>query len=140
MTEEERFISGVYENENGCWIWPKAKVRGGYGMFKLNKKNVLAHRYSYTKLIGDIPNGLTIDHLCKQRDCVNPDHLEAVTMKENISRGTNFQRNKSHCKWGHEFNSDNIYWIYSRYRRCKQCQDKRDRERKRKKPAEGLFL
>lgn len=69
-----------------CWIWQRCISKKGYGMIKLNGSAVLAHRVYYERFKGPIPEDLTIDHLCFNADCVNPDHLEAVTFKENRQR------------------------------------------------------
>jgi hypothetical protein len=85
-TTEERFWEKVNKTET-CWLWTAAKTWDGYGRFKLNKTHVLSHRFAYELLKEKIPNGLQLDHLCKVRDCLNPDHLEPVTSQENTKRG-----------------------------------------------------
>lgn len=72
---------------NSCWLWTGRKMWNGYGQFDLGQKAVLPHRFAYELIKGPIPKGITLDHLCKVRHCVNPAHLEAVTMRENIMRG-----------------------------------------------------
>jgi HNH endonuclease len=72
---------------NGCWIWSGSKNIYGYGHLKFHGKYWLAHRLSYMRAKGAIPDGLVIDHLCRCRDCINPDHMEPVTNKENLLRG-----------------------------------------------------
>lgn len=74
------------DGPNGCWLWTGTIERTGYGRFWLGGRQEIAHRASYALLIGPIPEGLTIDHLCRVRACVNPDHLEPVTLAENIRR------------------------------------------------------
>lgn len=86
MTKQEKlFWNNVLKTES-CWLWLGYKNYEGYGKFSNNRKPVFVHRYSYELSNGVIKDGLTIDHLCRVRHCVNPDHLEAVTKKENISR------------------------------------------------------
>lgn len=86
----ERITRNVYENQHGCWIWQGTILANGYGQlgFRIDgvRQQHLAHRFSYTIFRGPIPDGLTIDHLCDRRDCVNADHLEPVTIQENIRR------------------------------------------------------
>lgn len=76
-------------NENGCWIWNAKARRGGYGLIGIDGKSYRAHRWMYEQLVGPIPEGLQIDHLCRVRECVNPAHLEPVTHAENGRRGKN---------------------------------------------------
>jgi hypothetical protein len=77
---------------NGCWIWSGGLKLNGYGYLRVGKKGHLAHRWVYEELVGPIPNGLTIDHLCRVKACVNPDHLEPVTNAENIRRAVEARR------------------------------------------------
>ena len=84
---EIRFTSKIDYSETGCWLWIAATTWDGYGRYRLGDTHVLAHRYSYTTLKGEIPKKLQLDHLCRIRNCVNPEHLEAVTSQENTNRG-----------------------------------------------------
>ena len=109
--------------ETGCWIWMKALGTGGYGVQRWNGKQTLAHRMSYTLLRGLIPVHLEIDHLCRVRSCVNPDHMEPVTKQINSHRGMSpWGRNavRTHCSQGHEFTPENTA-IYDGRRRCREC-------------------
>ena len=80
------FISGR-KTEHGCWVWLGAKMRNGYGQLVVGGVHYAAHRYAYQELVGAIPAGLDLDHLCRNRACTNPDHLEPVTRSENLLRG-----------------------------------------------------
>lgn len=132
MPIKERFWKWVEKTES-CWNWIGCLSNAGYGSFSLGKingkaKSVLAHRFSYEILVGNIPNGLTIDHLCRNRKCVNPKHLEAVTMQVNNLRGygaSGINARKTHCVNGHEFNSINTRY-YADRRRCLVCLKKTD--------------
>ena len=127
----ERFLSRI-EKTATCWIWKGSIIPGyygGYGHLKIKQKGVGAHRAAYELFKGKIPNGLTIDHLCRNRKRVNPDHLEVVTMKENILRGSSpsaILARQTHCKKGHPFTTKNTYFIkqsktHGPMRQCKTC-------------------
>ena len=111
-TAEERFWAHVSKISHvGCWSWMGATNQLGYGIFRQTRRNAtVAHRYAYIQMAGPIPTGLTLDHLCRNRGCVNPLHLEPVTLRENILRGQGFaaiNARKTHCLHGHPFNAKN---------------------------------
>ncbi len=109
----ERFMKFVYPvTESGCWLWTGASRTRGYGTFHLNRKNRPAHRISHEIFKGPIPEGFDIDHLCKVTCCVNPDHIEAVTVHENVKRGRGCIArfiNATHCKYGHLLDESNVF-------------------------------
>ena len=110
---------------NGCWLWTGAKTRNGYGHIKIDGKLVLAHRASYEMHFGPIPNDSVIDHICRVRDCTNPNHLEAVSFQENVLRGVSFaaeNAKKTHCANGHEYTEDNTIIRRGGGRDCRICQ------------------
>lgn len=98
-------------DENGCWRWQLCLNSAGYAKATINQKSWLVHRFSFVSTHGPVPEGLVLDHLCRVRDCVNPDHLEPVTRGENVLRGdTIASRNasKTHCIRGHLLPPDRI--------------------------------
>lgn len=121
---EKRFWSKV-EITGFCWLWRGTRVRDGYGQFWLNGKMRSAHRISYIYFFGSIPSGLQLDHLCSVRNCINPDHLEPVTLQENTRRSPNtvlsINSNKTHCVRGHLLSGDNLYPRSDGNRECRQC-------------------
>lgn len=122
----DRFWSKV-EPTGFCWNWAAHKSRDGYGRFSLDGRPVEAHRVAYELLIGPIPDGLVIDHLCRNRRCVNPDHLEPVTNAENIRRGAVAhaarakQMAKTHCPKGHPYSGGNLRIHPNGGRACRAC-------------------
>lgn len=127
--QPQRFWEKVdSEDPAECWIWKGHTTCGGYGRFRMDGHNVFAHRFAYESIVGPIPDGLPLDHLCRNRACVNPAHLEPVTHKVNILRGESpSARNatKTHCKRGHIFDRHNTYHIRTGGRACKQCMKER---------------
>lgn len=120
-----RFLKKVLRNRfMECWEYIGFVDKNGYGQFWSNGKTVMAHRFSYELYIGKIPEGLTVDHLCKNTSCVNPAHMELVTLSENSLRNTTSQNNlkKTHCLRGHPFSKENTY-IHktTKERVCRKC-------------------
>lgn len=127
----------------GCWWWRSETANGGYGLFRTGSsaaktvQRKLAHRWSYEHLIGPIPQGLQLDHLCRNPLCVNPDHLEPVTPALNQRRGP--AANKTHCVRGHRYDEANTYRnpANSGRRVCRTCHRLDERQRRRQIRAQG---
>jgi hypothetical protein len=136
------FVSKIFVTET-CWLWTGPALPTGYGRTGVTGRGKYAHRVVYEAVKGRIPDGLTVDHLCGRPACVNPDHLEAVTLRENILRGTGpAARNarKTHCRNGHPLTGDNVK-VYTKPnhsqpgRYCRMCQrmnEQRYAERRRR--------
>lgn len=113
----------AFEPNTGCWLWSGYLASNGYGRFHRRA----AHRLVYEAVSGPIPAGLDLDHLCRVRQCVNPEHLEPVTRSENLRRGSGakmlgrMHRSKTHCPSGHEYNDDNTYVGKRGSRSCREC-------------------
>lgn len=121
-----------------CWNWPELSNSRGYVPSACSENGVvrrfLAHREAYRRLVGPIPEGLQLDHLCRNRRCINPRHLEPVTSRENVLRSlapSALNAKKTHCKHGHAFTSKNTFVYPTRWgtgRGCRQCRNRVNRE------------
>lgn len=123
-----RFWSKVSKD---CWFWTGAKGRGGYGSFRWGGKNRLAHRIAYQLAKGPIPHGMTVDHLCRITACVNPAHLELVSLVENVRRSRSANKTKTRCPKGHKYTPENTMlrpWHgQANHRSCRTCFNERHR-------------
>ena len=120
MNHPEKFWAKVNKTE-GCWLW-MACSSTGYGRYLLNGRLRLAHRVAYELCVGPIPEGLTIDHLCRTRHCVNPAHFEVVTGRVNTQRGNcRYNAQKTHCPQGHPYDAENTYKRMGGKRGCRIC-------------------
>jgi len=131
----ERFFRHVASSDDGdCWLWTGYVDIKGYGRFRGEPHN-RAHRWIYEAMIAEIPEGLTLDHLCRVRNCVNPYHLEPVTLIENSRRGegsTAAALQAGACKWGHPTTDAYAYYEQTptgrMKRHCRECRNRRNRE------------
>jgi HNH endonuclease len=124
--------------ETPCWVWQLSIVSKGYGKEKNDGRAMMAHRAVYESLVGPIPDELVLDHLCRVRSCVNPEHLEPVTNAENIRRGEGpsvVNAAKTHCKHGHEFTGKNTGRDRGGYRACRACGVIKQRKYQQRKVA-----
>jgi hypothetical protein len=126
----ERFTEKYMVDTAGCWLWRASMNNNGYGQIAIGTKDggdrrrVLAHRLSYELARGPIPEGMSLDHLCRKPACVNPDHLEPVSHAENMRRSRGYRR-KTECKSGHALTPDNLVPRAGKEGqfRCKACLD-----------------
>jgi len=136
MSPLERFWSKVEKQDDGCWVWIGGLFNTGYGCFSFSGKNKAAYRWLYELAVGPVPDGLQLDHLCRNRACVRPSHLEPVTCQENLLRGETLaalQAAKTHCPQGHPYNDENTYQTPSGSRACRECRRTRSREYQRRR-------
>jgi hypothetical protein len=127
----DRLLAGcVVDAETGCWVWQRAKNAKGYGRVLIGsrvdgtRRVVYAHRLSYELHVGPVPDGLDLDHLCRNTSCCNPAHLEPVTRRENVLRGeapAAKQWRLGECNRGHAFTPENTY-VNKGKRYCRTCQ------------------
>jgi hypothetical protein len=141
----------VPEPNTGCWLWTGSLYPAGYGQLGIGKyRKVTAHRASYETFVGPVPAGLQLDHLCRVRSCINPDHLQPVTLHENLLRGmgpTGTHARQTHCLRGHPLSGDNLYiWPgkdggHGRTRMCRTCHSQCEaRRRARKREVSNASL
>ncbi|AVO22317.1 HNH endonuclease [Mycobacterium phage Smeagol] len=140
----ERFLDKIVVASNGCWLWTAGKNHAGYGKFYAGGKDVAAHRWSYEWFHGPIPDGLTVDHLCNIRHCVNPAHLRPATSRENSfaehSNSTaRVNAEKDSCPRGHRYEYWNVPPSFRKRgeRSCRSCILARSRSRYKGRKAEG---
>lgn len=126
------FWENIEVRESGCWQWVGAEYPNGYGHFVVSNKpriSTTPHRWSYERIVGRVPSGLDLDHLCRNRLCANPAHLEPVTRAENLRRSPIMGRansRKTHCPAGHEYAGENLYVVAGR-RQCVACKNEKRR-------------
>lgn len=144
-----RFSTKYVVAENGCWLWTGKINQAGYPCFSVQSNWIYAHRWSYEHHVGPVPEGLEVDHKChtldrdcpggrdcSHRRCVNPEHLEAVTQRENVGRSR--PATKTHCANGHEFTPANTYTRPEGWRQCRRCAA--ERHHRRTKTFQGVPL
>lgn len=134
VADIERFRQSVKITDSGCWLWQKAVTHDGYGQIGVGSRKdhsfrlAYVHVWAFEVLKGPVPEGLELDHLCRNRRCANPDHLEPVTHQENVARGRSANRSKFSCIAGHALEGDNLYVTPTGKRMCKECRRRRSRE------------
>ena len=132
----ERFWEKVAKSD-GCWTWLAATDQNGYGTFGRREK---AHRVAFALTGGTVPDGHELDHLCRNRACVRPDHLEPVTHAENMRRGAAARPPATHCRRGHSLSGHNEVRRPNGHRQCRVCLYERNRENSRRYRANARAL
>ena len=126
---------GKVNRTSACWLWEAALSTRGYGRITIAGRQYQAHRLAYESLVGPIPEGRQVDHLCRVRRCVNPAHLEIVTGRENVLRGNTIVAQhaaKTHCPRGHEYSAENTR-RWRGHRKCRTCENAREREHRKER-------
>ena len=141
VTATERFWPKVSRTPT-CWVWTAARDTRGYGLFWLNRRWIGAHRFAYEADRGPIPPGLELDHLCRNKQCVRPSHLEPVTHRENTVRAVPYKHHArgprvTHCRAGHEYTPANTKTHLGR-RSCRACANEANRRYRAK--ARGFLV
>jgi transposase-like protein len=122
ITAEERFLRSV-DKTGECWLWTGARNSSGYAQMHLEGRKQLMHRWSYSYYVTPIPAGMEIDHLCRNRICVRPGHLEAVTTAENQRRAVPFRTPVTQCPSGHSYTEENTYVNRHGSPVCRKCRN-----------------
>lgn len=144
-TPLQRFCAKVNITPGRCWEWTD-HLNNGYGRLKIGTGYVPAHVFAYETFIGPIPAGLEPDHLCRNRACANPLHLELVSHSENVKRGNAGlhtalkERAKTHCPQGHPYNTANTYLAPNGWRKCRICRRSQQRSSFRKPEVKAGYL
>lgn len=127
LTDAEwlRFLRSRGRTKSGCWVWAGSRLPTGYGKFNIKRHSMYTHRIAYMIFVGDIPAGLHIDHLCRNRACYNPAHLEPVTCRENVLRSpihmAAINAQKTECVRGHPLSGENLMLAPDGGRKCRAC-------------------
>jgi len=140
----DRIMARIVRTPDGCWNWPGAKRAGGYGHVGWHDetktpRNESTHRALYKHFNGEVPEGFDLDHLCRNRSCCNPEHLEAVTRRENLLRGKTTPARRAavtHCPSGHGYTPENTRVDKKGRRICKECCRTRNRSISKEKKRE----
>lgn len=137
MILDDRFWSKVQVTPC-CWLWTKGCTDQGYGSFRFEGKARNTHKLVYEVLVGPVPDGLTLDHLCRHRRCCNPGHLEPVTRAVNVQRGAAFKAIPLTCEAGHLYTRENTYVRPNGTRICRECQHRAVQRFKAKARLSGV--
>ena len=129
---DEKDLNRLFDKVNvglpsECWEWQASTISGGYGQFRFEGKKYQAHRFMFSLINGGVDKTKVLDHLCRNRACVNPFHMEEVSNEENLLRGE-INTNKTECKYGHPFDEENTYIRPDGNRQCRTCHKENSRK------------
>lgn len=141
VSDADRVVAQIRITDAGCWEWQGYRQPAGHGRFRAGGRKVLVHRWVYEHLVGPVPDGLELDHLCRNPPCCNPDHLEAVDHRTNTLRGVGpaaLNAQKIECPKGHPYDAANTYVDSLGRRVCRTCRSAWQRTYRRKnRPQAG---
>jgi hypothetical protein len=134
----ERWYPRIRLTEGGCWRWTGCRDVAGYSRVNVNRSPRLLHRLMFESLCGPIREGLELDHVCRNRWCVNPEHLDPVTTQENLRRSFEATGHpngrKTHCPKGHPYSEENTHLRPQGWRTCRECSRHRPKRKSRRRP------
>lgn len=142
----DRIMARVEKTEGGCWKWKGASNPLGYGKIGVrmpSPKTYATHVFVYRHIVGSVPDGMELDHTCRNPGCCNPDHLEPVTHKENVLRGNcvaSAVRRTGQCKRGHEMSNENVYVFPDGRRQCRECRKVARESSRARRNAHAVFV
>lgn len=137
----ERYWAKVTKHQDGCWSWLGCHSKAGYALFTIRRRNVLAHRFAFEQANGPIPDGLFVDHMCRNKGCINPAHLRAVDPRTNACENNDgviaLNAAKQFCHKGHPFDEENTRYLKNGGRVCRICHRERGRRHDKRRRGSG---
>lgn len=142
----DKLLSNFCVDENSCWVWARGTTKHGYSTLYVDGADHYGHRLSYELFVSDIPKGHELDHLCRNRACINPEHLESVLPETNRGRGEWYievNRRKTTCPYGHPYSGNNLILNTNHrggpHRVCRECYSARQKRLYQQRKARGYY-